>query len=197
MKKAIINLAKNIFKLNDVFNYMYNLAFFKYFHVKHSNFQIKGRISISGKGTIIIGDDFGANSGKMNNPIGGDSCLRLVCQKGGTLIIGNNVGMSNTTIVCWNEIIIEDNVRIGGGSKIWDTNFHSLDYKDRIFKGDKNIKTERVLIRENSFIGGASILLKGISIGKNSIVAAGSVVVKNIPDNQIWGGNPAKFIRNI
>ena len=32
------------------------------------------------------------------------------------------------------------------------------------------------------------------SIGKNSIVAAGSIVTKRIPDGEVWGGIPAKFI---
>ena len=34
-------------------------------------------------------------------------------------------------------------------------------------------------------------------MGKNAVVAAGSVVSKSIPDNEIWGGNPAKLIRKI
>lgn len=34
-----------------------------------------------------------------------------------------------------------------------------------------------------------------ISIGKNSVVGSGSLVTKDIPDNQLWYGNPAKFIR--
>lgn len=37
----------------------------------------------------------------------------------------------------------------------------------------------------------------GTIIGARSIVAAGSVVVKDIPADEIWGGNPAKFIRKI
>ncbi|WP_262710533.1 acyltransferase [Dinghuibacter silviterrae] len=53
-----------------------------------------------------------------------------------------------------------------------------------------------VKIGDNVFIGMDSIILKGVTIGSNVVVAAGSVVARDIPDNQIWGGNPAKFIRN-
>jgi len=40
------------------------------------------------------------------------------------------------------------------------------------------------------------IILKGVTIGNNVIIAAGSVISKDIPNNEIWGGNPAVFIKN-
>lgn len=46
-------------------------------------------------------------------------------------------------------------------------------------------------------IGAQAIVCKGVSIGDNSIVGIGSVVTKSIPANQIWAGNPARFIREI
>lgn len=39
--------------------------------------------------------------------------------------------------------------------------------------------------------------MPNVSIGKNCIIAAGSIVTKNIPDNEVWGGVPAKFITSI
>ena len=54
-----------------------------------------------------------------------------------------------------------------------------------------------VVIGGNVFIGARCIILKGVTIGENSIIGAGSVVTKSIPANEIWAGNPAKFIRKI
>jgi len=34
-----------------------------------------------------------------------------------------------------------------------------------------------------------------VTIGERTIVGAGSIVTKNIPDDEVWAGNPAKFIR--
>ena len=49
-------------------------------------------------------------------------------------------------------------------------------------------------IGDNVFIGINSIILMGSHIGNNVIIGAGSVVSGKIPDNEVWGGNPAKFI---
>lgn len=52
-----------------------------------------------------------------------------------------------------------------------------------------------VYIGDDTFIGTGTIISKDVQIGKNCIVGAGSVVTKSIPDNEIWAGNPARFIR--
>lgn len=162
-----------------------------------SSFKVRGRIFVNNYGSILIGKDFKANSSKNYNPIGGDTILRLVVMNGGQLLIRNNVGISNSTIVCSKKIEIGNHVLIGGGCKIWDTDFHSLDPKERAFNGDKDVKNAPIHIEDHVFIGAGSIILKGVSVGENSIIGAGSLVSKSIPKNQIWGGNPAKFIRNL
>lgn len=41
------------------------------------------------------------------------------------------------------------------------------------------------------------LVLEQVTIGENSIVAAGAVVTKDIPDNEVWAGVPARFIRKV
>lgn len=55
-------------------------------------------------------------------------------------------------------------------------------------------RLKKVLIQDNVFIGAGSIILPGVTIGKNSIIGAGSVVTNDVPDNQIYAGNPARKI---
>lgn len=50
-------------------------------------------------------------------------------------------------------------------------------------------------IKDNCFIGVKTILKEKCTIGSNVITGMGAVVVKNIPDNEIWVGNPAKFLK--
>lgn len=52
-----------------------------------------------------------------------------------------------------------------------------------------------VIIDDESFIGINTIICNSVRIGKRAFVGAGSVVTKDIPDDEIWAGNPAKFIR--
>ena len=58
-----------------------------------------------------------------------------------------------------------------------------------------HFKSYKVELQDNCFIGANTIICSPVIIGKNAIVGAGSVVTKNIPDNEIWAGNPAKFIK--
>jgi acetyltransferase-like isoleucine patch superfamily enzyme len=107
--------------------------------------------------------------------------------------------MSSTAIVCHNKIEIGDNVNLGGNVVIYDTDFHSLNPIERLNRelDIKGTKTKPVKIGNNVFIGAHSTILKGVFIGDNSVIGACSVVTKNVPENEIWGGNPAKFIKKI
>lgn len=115
---------------------------------------------------------------------------------GGSLIIGNNVGMSSPTIWCDEKIVIGNDVRIGALVTIMDTDCHSLNYMDRM-NGDKRTKTKPVVIEEGVLIGAQSIVLKGSHIGAHSVIGAGSVVCGEIPANCIAAGNPCKVIRKL
>lgn len=158
---------------------------------------IYGRLRIYGGGPIQMGKGVVINSCESANPIGGDTKTIFSLAHGGALQIGNNVGMSNTTIVCHDQVVIEDDVRIGGSTKIYDTNFHSLDVEERLGRKPETVKTAPVRIKKGAFIGAHCIILKGVTIGENSIVGAGAVVTKDVPDGEIWGGNPAGFLRKV
>ena len=124
---------------------------------------------------------------------------QIVVTKGAKLLIGDFTGISNTSIHCHQEITIGHHVNIGGGCKIFDTNFHSIDWRDRNDrkKDVENQKTASVHIGDYVFIGTRSIVCKGVTIGDRSVIAAGSVVVKDVPADEVWGGNPAHFIKKL
>lgn len=54
-----------------------------------------------------------------------------------------------------------------------------------------------IKIKDNCFIGTRSTIMPGVTIGPNSIVGACSLVTKDIPEGEVWGGVPAKFITTV
>ena len=172
-----------------------NSVKFKSFHTNGIPYLMVAR----GAKGMSIGENFSMNNGIKGNPIGCYQKCTFFVDRDVSLTIGDNVGISQTALIAHANIEIQDNVKIGGGVCIYTTDFHSLDPIIRIdpIKDMKYKVRKPVLIKENAFIGAHSIILKGVTIGENSVVGAGSVVTKSIPDNQIWAGNPAKFIRNI
>lgn len=55
-----------------------------------------------------------------------------------------------------------------------------------------------VSIRDNVIVGQRSMILPGVHIYSNVVIGAASVVTKSIErSNCVYGGNPAKFIRDI
>lgn len=165
----------------------------------HSDFKSHGvpvtGISIHSK--VSIGRKFEMNNGLYNNMIGRQQPCFIMVGKDNELIIGDNVGMSGTAIICRHKITIGNNVRIGGGTVIYDSDFHSLNPIERTSLPEitDNIQVGEVTIKDYAFIGANCTILKGVTIGRNSIVGACTVVTSDIPDNEIWGGNPAKFIK--
>lgn len=158
---------------------------------------VRGALVIGGRGKLSIGKNVSINSSHRSNPVGGRDRTSIHIARGAMIIIGNNVGISNSLFYANQSITLEDNVMIGGGCQIYDTDFHSVGYEDRVYKGDDNIKTKPVFIGEGAFIGTSCIIMKGVTVGRRSVIAAGSVLVKSVPDDEIWGGNPAKFIKKI
>ena len=193
-----MNIKQIVYYITSLPNRTYNALIMKYRHVKHgNNLRINGRIycvSNTADG-IVIGDDVSINSSLESNPIGGDTRTILFAKDKGKICIGDGCGISNATLFACNSITLGNQVLIGGSTNIYDTDFHWLDFERRM--GELGGATNPVVIKDGAFIGAYCIILKGVTIGEKSIVGAGSVVTKSIPDGEIWGGNPAKFIRKV
>ena len=120
--------------------------------------------------------------------------------------IGKNCNI-NCNVFIENDVKIGDNVTIKPGVQIWD----GITIEDDVFIGPNVTftndlfprskkhpeKFEKTLIKKGASIGANATLLAGITIGENALIGAGSVVTKDIPANEIWMGNPAKFHKKL
>jgi acetyltransferase-like isoleucine patch superfamily enzyme len=198
----MINLIIKIFNflMRRIIYHPFNFFLIKSQNIKYEHYpNIKGTISLRNQGNIYFKGKAFLISGLKYNPTGGDNKLSFWTGPNGLISIGENTGISNSAIVSFESVKIGNNVLIGGGCKIYDTDFHPLNFEDRIIGNEKSdkVKTRAIEICDNVFIGGHSIVLKGVTIGKGSVIGAGSVVTKNIPENEIWAGNPARFIKKL
>lgn len=155
-------------------------------------------IDVWSGGKLIIGNNVTLNNDTPYNLIGRQQPCLFVVRSGATLRIGDDTGMSAVAIVCSTAVTIGSFVKIGGNTVIYDTDFHSIDAAKRAdpVLDASNTSNAAVTIGDHVFIGAHSTILKGVTIGDRAIIGAGSVVTKNVPAGEIWGGNPAKFIKS-
>ncbi len=135
--------------------------------------------------------------GRKNISFGKNVCLEdnvfISASREAKIFIGDNVYINrNSCIVSHAKISIGNDVIIGPNLCMFDHNHK----KDVVLRRD-NYDCKEIIVDNSVWIGANCSILMGVNIGKNSIIAAGSVVVKDVPENEIWGGNPAKRIKQI
>lgn len=142
----------------------------------------------------------------QSSNIGDDTMVWQFCVilKNAKIGTGCNI---NCNVFIENDVVIGDHVTIKPGVQIWD----GITLEDSVFVGpnvtftndlmprSKNTEYEmkKTLVEKGASIGANATILGGITIGENSLIGAGSVVTKDIPANEIWVGNPAKFLKKI
>ncbi len=183
------------------FHYYKTRMLFYFNDVSCESFRTKGvpylDINRHG-GKIIIGKNLKMNNCYFGNQIGFNNPCTFIVGSNCSLTIGDNLGMSQSAIVAMDNVFIGNNVKIGGGSLIYATDFHSINKDVRKTNDDlRRCKTAPVYIGNDVFIGARCIILKGVTIGDGAIIGAGSIVTKSVPADEVWAGNPAKFIRKL
>ncbi|WP_111709969.1 acyltransferase [Lutibacter citreus] len=125
---------------------------------------------------------------------------KIVIKKGAYFGTGRNIIIGNYSQIgenarIANDTIIGENVMMG-----FDVVILSVRHKDDSIEvpliKQGYFPCKRVTIQDGCWIGARSILMPGVIIGEGSIIGAGSVVTKDVERYSIYGGVPAKKIKD-
>lgn len=146
---------------------------------------------------IVLGDGLTLRSWPRTNPLVPDHPVVLATRRADAVIrVGDDCGLSGTTIVAADRIHIGDWVQIGSNVSIVDTDFHPLRPEDRARDFNAG-ETAPIRIEDDAFIGMNSLILKGVTIGEGGVVGAGSVVSRDVPARTVVAGNPANVVKEL
>jgi acetyltransferase-like isoleucine patch superfamily enzyme len=166
--------------------------------------MLHGKVLIysSATGSITLGEGVvlaastRANSLEARGPV----ILRTLTP-GASIVIGDDSGLTSSTISASTRVVIGRRVLIGSGVLITDSDHHVVrpdaGQSRRHLGLPKPNLEDRVVIEDDVFVGARSIILKGVRIGEGSVIGAGSVVSSDVPPYSIAAGNPCRVVGDV
>lgn len=155
--------------------------------------------SVTIENDVIIGDNVIIYSGSVLGTVG------LGCYRDemgnlfsfphlGRLIIEDNVVIGANCSIARGSL---SDTFIGQGTKINALCFiaHNCKLEENVLITGSTMLNGSVSIGRNSTIYSQVIIREQTKIGDNVIIGMGSVVLGDIPSNEVWVGNPAKFLK--
>lgn len=162
------NMGNGDSQLKFFLHYIFNkLRTWIYFHLRYRNVEYKGFIR------VLKGTSFGSF------PIS----------------LGHNVQFGEYSNIS-TPAKIGNNVLLAGRVCLVGRNDHTFNVPGQtIWDGARKVDGYTI-IEDDVWIGHRSTIVGPVTIGSGSIIAAGSIVTKDIPTCEIWGGVPAKKIKD-
>lgn len=135
----------------------------------------------------VVKELLGESEGAFINP-------PFYCDYGSHIEVGKNFFANyNCTIIDVAKVKIGDNCQMAPNVAIY-TAGHPVHPASRNSAYEYG---KEIVIGDNVWIGGNTVICPGVTIGNNVVIGAGSVVTKDIPDWCIAVGNPCKVQRRI
>lgn len=186
---------------NKIYFFLNNIKYGKNFRV-FNHLYLKIHVGA----LVQIGNNCTIMSGAGLNPLSRNIKTCIYVGKKATLKLGNDVGISSSTLWVKESVSIGNSVAIGADCIIMDTDAHNLDWKIRCSEETNEYgesvdmvtaASAPIVIEDNVLVGARCIILKGVTIGARSIIGSGSIVTKDIPSDCIAAGNTCKVIKSI
>lgn len=115
----------------------------------------------------------------------------------GTLVLSTtltwNAKNSSTVILDCSLVLIGHRVMFGPNVSIF-----AATHETEVSSRRENIEFAKpVVIGDDCWIGGGTVILPGVTIGKGCTIGAASVVSRDIPDWSVAMGSPARVVKSV
>lgn len=111
------------------------------------------------------------------------------------ILFGHNVQLGRGSWII-NDVHFGNNILIAGKVCFVGRNDHVYSVPGAYMWNSPRGRDEIIFVEDDVWIGTGATIMAGVTLGRGCIIAAGAVVTKNVPPCEIWGGVPAKKIRN-
>jgi len=145
---------------------------------------------VFGRNLMLVSTSYLSEPG-VNHP-----CIIRTLRPEARIIVGDDVGMSGSSICAAEEVRIGSCCLLGANVLVTDSDFHPIEPEGRRYRRD-NVRVSPVHIGDNVFLGAGAMILKGVTIGENAVIGAGSVVTSDVPPNTVAAGAPARPIGSV
>ena len=115
--------------------------------------------------------------------------------RGMKISIGHNVQFGEYCNIA-SDVVFKNNILIAGRVCFVGRNDHQFDTVGELIWNSSRGYNGITIVEDDVWIGHSATIVGGITIGKGVVIAAGAVVTQDIPDCEIWGGVPAKKIKD-
>ncbi|MFT4668613.1 MAG: maltose O-acetyltransferase [Flavobacteriaceae bacterium] len=116
------------------------------------------------------------------------------CDYGYNMVVGKNVYFNFNCVVLDVMLVkIGSRTLIGPNVQLY-TATHPMNAKERASLLES---AKPIIIGEDVWIGGSTVVCPGVTIGDRTVIGAGSVVTKDLPADVFAAGNPCKVIREL
>lgn len=111
------------------------------------------------------------------------------------IILGNNVQFGQYCHVD-TDITLGNNVLVAGRVCFIDKYGHQFDKVGQTIWDSESKESDTTIIGDDVWICDGAFILSGCKIGNGAILTARSVLTHDIPECEIWGGVPARKIKD-
>jgi acetyltransferase-like isoleucine patch superfamily enzyme len=111
------------------------------------------------------------------------------------IVIGHKVQFGHYCSIA-SDVHFGNNILLAGRVCFVGKNDHKYDIPGQYIWDGERGKDGITIVEDDVWIGHNTTIIAGVTIGKGSIIAAGSLLNKDVPPCEIWGGLPARKIKD-